>query len=150
MFVFPVHLRSFPAATCFEKSVGHRDPALSVIQDRQPMAERRLTSSCFLGVPSGLLGSHSIDPSKPTAAATRCANSRMPGQCQCPRSGRPRFRLHRLEAHSHLTQTSFLMQTQAIPRSSACEILKGSARTPAGHRGRPTFFCLVEPANQGH
>ncbi len=37
-------------------------PSASGMRARQPRAARRLTSSCFFGVPSGLLMSHSIVP----------------------------------------------------------------------------------------
>ena len=40
------------------------------IEALQPIAFNRLTSSCFLGVPSGLVVSHSIRPWKPTTSAT--------------------------------------------------------------------------------
>ena len=97
-------------------------PSARGMRARHPSSARRLTSSCFFGVPSGLLASQRISPPNPVARATASANSRMVRSTPVPTfrwvRGWPASSRGAFGASGSQCSRA---NTQASPRSSACK-----------------------------
>jgi len=106
-------------------------PSARGMRARQPSAASRLTSSCFFGVPSGLVLSQAIVPANPVAAATASASSRMLRSIPVPTfkngSGAPVLSHGAPGAAGSQCSSA---NTQASPRSSTCRNSRSGVPVP--------------------
>ena len=132
--------------SCFDFSKSFTvcfKPFFKSISAFQPIAVSRLTSNCFFGVPSGLLWSHSIVPSKFTAAATRSASERMLKSIPVPTFRNASCLPSSFLGASSLRADQFSRaNTHALPRSSACRNSLNGLPVPQ-HLTEFSPFCLL-------